>query len=104
MVNVKDYLGEVVKEMRKVSWPSRKELISNTVVTIFATAALSLFERCFEPGIPCHCDRRARERKSRARRHSRRARDLGGVGSPEGSGLLGRRPAARKEVGAAEAA
>ena len=51
----------------------------------------------FEPGIPCHCDRRARERRSRARRHSRRARDLRGVGSPEGSGLLGRRPAARKD-------
>ena len=33
--------------------------------------------------------------------HSRRARDLRGVGSPEGSGLLGRRPAARKEAGAA---
>ena len=35
--------------------------------------------------------------------HSRRARDLRGVGSPEGSGLLGRRPAARKEAGAAPA-
>ena len=55
----------------------------------------------FEPGSPCHCDRRAREQRSRARRHSRRARDLRGVGSPEGSGLLGRRPAARKEAGAA---
>ncbi len=33
--------------------------------------------------------------------HSRRARDLRGVGSPEGSGLFGRRPAARKEAGAA---
>ena len=51
----------------------------------------------FEPGSPCHCDRRAREWRSRARRHSRRARDLRGVGSPEGSGLLGRRPAARKD-------
>ena len=39
-----------------------------------AAAALSLFERCFEPGIPCHCDRRARERRSRARRiHDARA-------------------------------
>ena len=35
--------------------------------------------------------------------HSRRARDLRGVGSPEGSGLFGRRPAARKEAGAAPA-
>ena len=39
-----------------------------------AAAALSLFERCFEPGIPCHCDRRAREQRSRARRiHDARA-------------------------------
>ena len=43
MVNVKTYLEEVIKEMRKVSWPNRKELISNTVVTIFATLAVSLF-------------------------------------------------------------
>ena len=32
---------------------------------------------------------------------TRRARDLRGVGFSEGSGLLGRRPAARKEAGAA---
>ena len=39
-----------------------------------SSAALSLFERCFEPGIPCHCDRRAREQRSRARRiHDARA-------------------------------
>merc|ERR1719263_209386 len=66
--------------------------------------SLAVDGSAFEPGSPCHCDRRARERRSRARRHSRRARDLRGVGSPEGSGLLGRRPAARKEAGAAEAA
>ena len=35
--------------------------------------------------------------------HSRRARDLRGVGSPEGSGLFGRRPAVCKEAGAAPA-
>ena len=38
-----------------------------------AAGARSLL-RCFEPGIPCHCDRRARERRSRARRiHDARA-------------------------------
>ncbi len=42
-MNVKAYMEEVAKEMRKVSWPSRKELISNTVVTIGATLAISLF-------------------------------------------------------------
>jgi len=29
--------------MRKVSWPSQSELISNTVVTIVATIVISLF-------------------------------------------------------------
>jgi len=47
-----------------------------------ASLALWRVERCSEPGIPCHSDRRGRERRSRARRHSRRARDLRGVGSP----------------------
>ena len=42
-MNVKAYMEEVAKEMRKVSWPSRKELISNTIVTIGATLAISLF-------------------------------------------------------------
>ena len=37
------YLEEVGKEMQKVSWPTRPELISNTLVTIAATAVVSLF-------------------------------------------------------------
>ena len=36
------YLEEVGKEMQKVSWPTRPELISNTLVTIAATAVVSL--------------------------------------------------------------
>ena len=28
------YLGEVQKEMRKVNWPGRTELINNTVLTL----------------------------------------------------------------------
>ncbi len=42
-MNAKAYLEEVVKEMRKVSWPSRRELINNTIVTLAATLAISLF-------------------------------------------------------------
>lgn len=37
------YISDVRKEMRKVNWPSRPELISNTVLTLvvsFATAML----------------------------------------------------------------
>ncbi len=37
------YLEEVAKEMRKVSWPSRQELISNTVITLVAAMVISLF-------------------------------------------------------------
>ncbi len=37
------YLEEVAKEMRKVSWPSRQELISNTVITLVSAMVISLF-------------------------------------------------------------
>ncbi len=37
------YLEEVAKEMRKVSWPSRQELISNTIITLVAAMVISLF-------------------------------------------------------------
>lgn len=42
-MNAKAYLDEVIKEMRKVSWPSRRELLNNTLVTLAATLAISLF-------------------------------------------------------------
>jgi len=37
------YLQDVSKELRKVSWPSRQEIISNTSITLFATLIVSLF-------------------------------------------------------------
>lgn len=37
-----EYLQEVMKEMRKVNWPSRQELISNTFITIVATLMISV--------------------------------------------------------------
>ncbi len=37
------YLAEVRKEMRKVNWPKRQELVSNTVLTLVASLALALF-------------------------------------------------------------
>ncbi len=42
-MNIASYLEEVGKEMRKVSWPSRQELTSNTLVTILATVVISIF-------------------------------------------------------------
>jgi len=43
MNKITAYLQDVAKEMRKVSWPSRQELISNTMVTLAATVVISLF-------------------------------------------------------------
>ena len=38
-----NYLVEVRKEMRKVNWPKRQELLSNTALTLGASLVLSLF-------------------------------------------------------------
>ena len=38
-----NYLVEVRKEMRKVNWPKRQELINNTALTLVASLVLSLF-------------------------------------------------------------
>jgi len=43
MANIANYMEEVAKEMRKVTWPSQKELISNTVVTIVASVVIAIF-------------------------------------------------------------
>ncbi len=37
------YIQEVMKEMRKVNWPERDELVSNTTITLVATLLISLF-------------------------------------------------------------
>lgn len=38
-----EYLQNVVAEMEKVSWPSRDELISSTLITIVATGIIAGF-------------------------------------------------------------
>ena len=43
MNKIKAYLEDVIKEMRKVSWPKRKELVGNTVITLVGTVVISLF-------------------------------------------------------------
>ncbi len=43
MKKIPDYINEVITEMRKVNWPKRKELVSNTVVTLLSSLALALF-------------------------------------------------------------
>lgn len=43
MTWIREYLEEVVAEMKKVNWPSRDELISSTFITIVATLIISGF-------------------------------------------------------------
>lgn len=38
-----NYIVEVRKEMRKVNWPKRQELLSNTVLTLLSSLAVSVF-------------------------------------------------------------
>ena len=38
-----EFVREVMAEFRKVSWPSRQELINSTVVVITVTVVVSLF-------------------------------------------------------------
>ena len=37
------FLGDVVVEMKKSSWPGREELLSSTVIVIVSVVMLSLF-------------------------------------------------------------
>jgi preprotein translocase subunit SecE len=43
MNKIKAYIDEVVKEMKKVNWPSQKEVVSNTGITILATVIIAAF-------------------------------------------------------------
>jgi preprotein translocase subunit SecE len=43
VARVKEFVQDVLAEFRKVSWPSRQELINSTVVVIVVTVVLSLF-------------------------------------------------------------
>lgn len=43
MKKITAYLDDVIKEMRKVNWPSQKEVMSNTGITLVATVIISLF-------------------------------------------------------------
>jgi len=43
MNKIQAYLSDVNTEMRKVNWPDRPELISNTLITIGATIGAALY-------------------------------------------------------------
>jgi len=43
IANVRQFLREVVQEMKKVSWPSRTEVINTTIITIVVVFFFALF-------------------------------------------------------------
>ena len=43
VARIKEFVQEVLAEFRKVTWPSRQELINSTVVVIVVTVVLALF-------------------------------------------------------------
>lgn len=43
MGKINEYIKDVIKEMRKVSWPGRNDLLNNTLITLLASLAVSLF-------------------------------------------------------------
>ena len=43
VARAKEFVLEVLAEFRKVTWPSRQELINSTVVVIVVTVVLAFF-------------------------------------------------------------
>jgi preprotein translocase subunit SecE len=43
VTKIRKFIGEVVAEMKKVSWTKRAELVDSTLVVIFASLLLGVF-------------------------------------------------------------
>ncbi|HET7340972.1 MAG TPA: preprotein translocase subunit SecE [Methylomirabilota bacterium] len=43
LTKLREFVQEVLVEFRKVTWPSRQELVNSTVVVIVVTVVLALF-------------------------------------------------------------
>ena len=43
VARIREFTREVLAEFRKVTWPSRAELVNSTVVVIVVTVALAFF-------------------------------------------------------------
>jgi preprotein translocase subunit SecE len=43
VARIREFVQEVLVEFRKVTWPSRQELVNSTVVVIVVTVVLALF-------------------------------------------------------------
>ena len=51
VARVKEFVLEVLAEFRKVTWPSRQELINSTVVVIVVTVVLAFFLGAIDIGL-----------------------------------------------------
>lgn len=51
MSNIGDFFKNVVSEMRKVSWPKRKELTRYTIVVLSTVIFMALFFALIDTGI-----------------------------------------------------
>jgi len=49
--STKDYVGELRNEMRKVSWPNRKQVESTTAVVIFSVFAFAAYFEVVDTGL-----------------------------------------------------
>ena len=43
VARLREFVQEVLAEFRKVTWPSRQELINSTIVVIVVTVVLAVF-------------------------------------------------------------
>ena len=43
IAKVQGFIGEVITELKKVSWSTRRELVDSTLIVIFSTLILGLF-------------------------------------------------------------
>ncbi len=51
MANISGFFSNVVSEMRKVSWPKRKELTRYTVVVLSTVVVMAIFFAVIDLGI-----------------------------------------------------
>ncbi|MGE6489599.1 preprotein translocase subunit SecE [Paenisporosarcina sp. NPDC076898] len=51
MANISGFFGNVVSEMRKVSWPKRKELTRYTVIVLSTVVVMAVFFAAIDLGI-----------------------------------------------------
>jgi preprotein translocase subunit SecE len=51
MANISGFFGNVVSEMRKVSWPKRKELTRYTIVVLSTVVVMAIFFAVIDLGI-----------------------------------------------------